>query len=205
MVDRLRTGSGSGLAQWCDLRAEYIQAPPRVPARTDSSAVCRGDRHTLRTRPLLDSRRLADASTSRRERALWPGPAAAIFDATTQIIDGQAIFYGSCAAAALFTLAAPATHAQQWLVNSAIQNQIIETAICDSALKKHEKLPNVCAKYPKYEVGPTATSAAPATTTAASAKFTPVADDDSLQKVADGLGSTAQERQQMLQHVTADK
>ena len=40
---------------------------------------------------------------------------------------------------------APATHAQQWLVNSAISHQIMDTAICDSALRKHERLPDVCA------------------------------------------------------------
>lgn len=111
------------------------------------------------------------------------------------------------AAAALTLLAAPAAQAQQWLVNSVIQNQIVETAICDSAVKKHEKLPDICAKYPKYAAGAPTQNAAPATSraAAASAKFSPVAGDDSLQKIADSLGGDAQERQQMLQLVTAGK
>jgi hypothetical protein len=45
---------------------------------------------------------------------------------------------------------APAARAQPWLVNSAINKQIVETAICDSALREHERLPDVCAKYPRY-------------------------------------------------------
>ncbi len=113
----------------------------------------------------------------------------------------------TCAAVAFALMTVPAAHAQQWLVNSVIQNQIVETAICDSALKKHETLPDVCAKYPKYAAGATARSAAPAASkaAAASAKFSPVAGDDSLQKLADSLGSDAQERQQMLQLVNAGK
>lgn len=43
----------------------------------------------------------------------------------------------------------PAAHAQEWRVDNAINQQIIETAICDSALRKHEHLPDVCAKSPR--------------------------------------------------------
>lgn len=45
---------------------------------------------------------------------------------------------------------ASAARAQQWLVDNGINNQIVETAICDSALKKGERPPDICAKYPKY-------------------------------------------------------
>lgn len=112
---------------------------------------------------------------------------------------------------------ASGAQAQQWLVNTAINNQIVETAICDSALKKGERLPDICAKYPKYggamrpdrasSGGASAqTQRAPARTrppTAASAKFVPNPGDDSLQKLADSAGSTTQERQQMLQLLQA--
>lgn len=54
-----------------------------------------------------------------------------------------------CVAAALVLSIVPAAHAQQWLVNSAINNEIVETAICDSAPKKHQAMPSICAKYPK--------------------------------------------------------
>lgn len=110
----------------------------------------------------------------------------------------------TCLAAAFAVTAVPAAHAQQWLVNSAIQNQIVETAICDSALKKHQKLPDICARYSKYASG-AATNATAPKPAASSAKFSPVAGDDSLQKLADSLGSDAQERQQMLQLVGAGK
>lgn len=111
------------------------------------------------------------------------------------------------AAAALTLMAAPAAQAQQWLVNSVIQNQIVETAICDGALKKHQKLPDICAKYPKYASGAAAQNPAPAASRAAAAsmKFSPDAGDDSLQKLADSLGSDAQERRQMLLLVNAGK
>ena len=111
------------------------------------------------------------------------------------------------AAAALTLMATPAAQAQQWLVNSVIQNQIVETAICDGALKKHQKLPDICAKYPKYASGAAAQNPAPAASKAAAAsmKFSPDAGDDSLQKLADSLGSDAQERRQMLLLVNAGK
>ena len=111
------------------------------------------------------------------------------------------------AAAALTLTAAPAAQAQQWLVNSVIQNQIVETAICDGALKKHQTLPDICAKYPKYASGAAAQNPVPAASKAATAsmKFSPAAGDDTLQKLADSLGNDAQERQQMLQLVGAGK
>lgn len=111
------------------------------------------------------------------------------------------------AAFAVTLLTAPAAQAQQWLVNSAIQNQIVETAICDGAQKKREKLPDACAKYPKYGAGTASRgSASPAPAIArGTTKFAPAANDDSLQKLADSLGSTAQERQQLLQLANAGK
>jgi hypothetical protein len=118
---------------------------------------------------------------------------------------------GAVIIAALTLFSAPAAHAQQWLVNSVINNQIVETAICDSALKKGQKLPDICAKYSKYsgvtgprKVAPQAT-AKPSARAAGAGKFIPDAGDDSLRKLADGAGSTAQERQQLLQVAQAGK
>lgn len=110
-------------------------------------------------------------------------------------------------------LVAPSTQAQQWLVNSVINNQIVETAICDSALKRHQKLPDICAKYPKYSGAASASGKAPlvakreASTRAdiASLKFTPATGDDSVKKLAGSLGSDAQQRQQILQLAGAGK
>jgi hypothetical protein len=95
---------------------------------------------------------------------------------------------------------APAALAQQWLVNHAIDNQIMETAFCDSALRKHERLPDVCAKYPRY--GGTAPSR-PGSPTAT--LFTPVAGSDAVKQLADSLGNTPEERRQILQLAAAGK
>jgi|GEM_PF-601393 len=117
-----------------------------------------------------------------------------------------------CALAAIL-LAAPAVHAQQWLVNSAIQNQITETALCDDSLRKHERLPDVCAKYPQYagaatqgapgarpQPGPRPATAAQL----AALRFTPTS-NNALQTFVQDLGKTPQERQQLLQAITATK
>ena len=102
---------------------------------------------------------------------------------------------------------APAAHAQQWLVNNAIDNQIMDTAICDSALRKHERLPDICAKYPRYGGKATpGSSAAPSRPVSPTAtRFTPVAGDDAVQKLADSLGNTPEERRQILQLAGAGK
>ena len=50
----------------------------------------------------------------------------------------------------LLLAAAPAANAQQWLVNNMIQNHSIEVSICDSAQKKGQRLPDICAKYPQF-------------------------------------------------------
>jgi hypothetical protein len=96
---------------------------------------------------------------------------------------------------------APAAHAQPWLVSHAINSQIMETAICDSALRKHERLPDVCAKYPRYggqvTPGKTTASSRPAAPTAT--LFTPVAGVDAVKQLADSLGNTPEERSQILQ------
>lgn len=126
--------------------------------------------------------------------------------------DRQAGKTGAIAIAALTLFFAPAAQAQQWLVNSVINNQVVETAICDSALKKGQKLPDICAKYPKYsgatgprKAAPQAPARAGARAAAGAGQFTPDAGDDSLRKLADGAGSTPQERQQMLQIAQAGK
>ena len=102
---------------------------------------------------------------------------------------------------------APAAQAQQWLVNNAINNQIIDTAICDSALRKHERLPDVCAKYPRYggkvTPGGRAAPSRPAAPTAT--LFTPVAGGDAVKQLADSLGNTPEERRQILQLAGAGK
>jgi len=67
----------------------------------------------------------------------------------------------------------PAAHAQRWRVNSAINHQIIDTAIRNSALRRHERLPDVCAKSPRYGGKVATGSAAPAM----AARFIPVASD----------------------------
>ncbi len=106
-------------------------------------------------------------------------------------------------------LAAQAAHAQQWLVNSLINNQVVETAICDSAMKKRQPLPSICAKYPKYSgaksrqgsasPAPGALAKVPPTAT----RFIPVAGDDSVKQLAESLGNTPQERRQILQLAAA--
>lgn len=120
--------------------------------------------------------------------------------------------------ASAMLLAMPAAQAQQSIVNNNINNQIMETAICDGALKNGQRLPDECAKYSKYsgamaaqgkrlvpgsvgarQVG-TSTAAA-----SASLRFTPVAGNDTLRKFADELGRNAQERQQLLQAITTAK
>lgn len=103
--------------------------------------------------------------------------------------------------------AAPVAHAQQSIVNNAIQNQIIETAICDGALRNGQRLPAECAKYPKYSSGkvqqPVATPAPSAPISAT--RFTPVAGDASVKNLADSLGNTPEERAQILQLAGAGK
>ena len=112
----------------------------------------------------------------------------------------------ACASLALL-FAAPAAQAQQSIVNNAIHNQIIETAICDGALRNGQRLPAECAKYPKYSgnqaqrQGATRAPTAPATAT----RFTPVAGDDSVKQLADSLGNTPEERAQILQLAGAGK
>ncbi|MFN3310487.1 MAG: DUF6683 family protein [Thermomonas sp.] len=100
-----------------------------------------------------------------------------------------------------------AAHAQQSLVNNAIDNQIIDTAICDSALRRHERLPDVCAKYPRHggkgAPGSSAAPRRPATPTAT--LFTPVADDEAVKQLADSLGNTPEQRAQILQLAGAGK
>ncbi len=102
---------------------------------------------------------------------------------------------------------APAAHAQQWLVNNAINNQIMDAAICDSALRKHERLPDVCAKYPRYggkaTPGSGAAPSRPASPTAT--LFTPVAGGNAVKQLADSLGNTPEERRQILQLAGAGK
>lgn len=102
---------------------------------------------------------------------------------------------------------APAAHAQQWLVNNAINNQIMDTAICDSAVRKHERLPDVCAKYPRYGGKVTSGSgAAPSRATSPTATlFTPVAGGDAVKQLADSLGHSPEERGQILQLAGAGK
>jgi hypothetical protein len=106
----------------------------------------------------------------------------------------------SVGAMALTLMASPAAQAQQWLVNSAIQNQIVETAICDSALRKHERLPDICAKYPRHGGTTPGRPAAPTATL-----FTPVAGSDAVKQLADSLGNTPEERRQILQLAAAGK
>lgn len=111
------------------------------------------------------------------------------------------------AIALLLVACVPAAQAQQWLVNNAINNQIVETAICDSALRKHERLPDICAKYPRYG-GPDAAarSAAPSRPVSPTATlFTPVAGGDAVKQLADSLGNTPEERGQILQLAAAGK
>ena len=102
---------------------------------------------------------------------------------------------------------APAAHAQQWLINNAINNQIMDTAICDSALRKHERLPDVCAKYPRYggkvTPGSGAAPSRPASPTAT--LFTPVPGGDAVKQLADSLGNSPEERGQILQLAGAGK
>ena len=103
---------------------------------------------------------------------------------------------------AAILLAAPAVHAQQRLVNNAINNQIVETAICDGALRKHERLPDICAKYPRYAGAATQSApdaqpqpgAKPATaSTVAALRFTPTS-SNALQTFANNLGKNPEER-----------
>lgn len=114
-----------------------------------------------------------------------------------------------CVAAALALSIVPAAHAQFWLANMANNNQVVETAICDSALKKHQSLPAICAKYPKYsgaksrQGGASPAPSASVKVSPVATRFTPVAGDDSVKQLADSLGNSPQERQQILQLAAA--
>jgi hypothetical protein len=101
----------------------------------------------------------------------------------------------------------PSARAQQWLVDNAINSQVVETAICDSALRKHERLPDICAKYPRYggKIAPHGGAAPGRPTSPTATRFTPVAGGDAVQKLADSLGNTAGERRQILQLAAVGK
>ena len=102
---------------------------------------------------------------------------------------------------------APAAHAQQWLVDNAINNQIMDTAICDSALRNHERLPDICAKYPRYggKVTPGSGAAPVRAASPTATLFTPVAGSDAVKQLADSLGNSPEERRQILQLAGAGK
>lgn len=114
-----------------------------------------------------------------------------------------------CVAAALALSIAPAAHAQFWLANMVNNNQVVEWTICDSAVKKHQPLPSICAKYPKYsgaksrQGGASPAPAASAKVSPIATRFTPVTGDDSVKQLADNLGNTPQERQRILQLAAA--
>lgn len=107
----------------------------------------------------------------------------------------------------LLVMCTPTAHAQQWLVNNAINNQIIDTAICDSALRKHERLPDVCAKSPRYggKAAPGSRAAPSRPASPSATLFTPVAGDDAVKQLADSLGNSPEERGQILQLAGAGK
>jgi hypothetical protein len=102
---------------------------------------------------------------------------------------------------------APAAHAQSWLLNSAINHQSVDIAICDSALRKHERLPDVCAKYPRHggKVAPGSSEAPPRPAPPTATLFTPVAGGDAVKQLADSLGNTPEQRAQILQLAGAGK
>lgn len=102
---------------------------------------------------------------------------------------------------------APAAHAQQWPAHNIVNQQIVETATCDSALSTHGRLPDVCAKYPRYG-GKVAPDSGPAPSRPASptaTRFTPVAGDDAVKQLADSLGNSPEQRRQILQLAGAGK
>lgn len=115
----------------------------------------------------------------------------------------------------LLLAAAPAANAQQWLVNNVIQNHSIEISICDSAQKKGQRLPDICAKYPQFsgvkakqgnEARTASTSPArPSASALASLRFTPPAGSPALQKFVDDIGRSPDERRQLLQVIAATK
>ena len=115
----------------------------------------------------------------------------------------------------LLLAAAPAANAQQWLVNNMIQNHSIEVSICDSAQKKGQRLPDICAKYPQFsgakakqgnEARTASTSPArPSASALASLRFTPPAGSPALQEFVDDIGRSPDERRQLLQVIAATK
>jgi hypothetical protein len=114
----------------------------------------------------------------------------------------------ACAASAFaMLLTAPVAHAQQSIVNNSIQNQIIETAICDGALRNGQRLPAACAKYARYSGASARKEIAtrPPTASVSATRFTPVDGDVSVKNLADSLGNTPEERQQILQLAGAGK
>ena len=102
---------------------------------------------------------------------------------------------------------APVAHAQQSIVNNSVQNQIIETAICDGALRNGQRLPAECAKYAKYsgDKGQQQAAAPAPKAPVAATRFKPVAGDVSVKNLADSLGKTQEERQLILQLAGAGK
>lgn len=95
----------------------------------------------------------------------------------------------------------------QRIMNHMVTDNVIRNA-CEDALKKHEKLPAACADYPQYTGTPKVQGTAPSPSAQASispsaTRFTPVAGDDAVKKLADSLGSDPEERQQILQLAAA--
>ena len=111
-------------------------------------------------------------------------------------------------------LLVPEAQAQQWLVNNVISNHSIEVSICDTAQRKGQRLPDICAKYPQFsgakakQVAPSpapAPAVRPAPAALASLRFTPPAGSPALKAFVDDLGRSPDESQQLLQVITTTK
>lgn len=95
--------------------------------------------------------------------------------------------------------------------NTRIMNHMVTDTVignvCDSALRKHERLPDVCAKYPRNgsKGAPGDSAAASRLASPTATLFTPVVGDDSVKNLADSLGNSPEERQQILQLAAAGK
>lgn len=110
--------------------------------------------------------------------------------------------------ALLLLCAAPEAHAQRTtyqqmmdfnkMMMNRINNQTIAKNMCDEWRRKGEKVPAECGNASSSS---SSSSAPPASPTAT--RFTPVAGDDAVKKLADSLGSDPEERQQILQLAAA--
>jgi len=91
------------------------------------------------------------------------------------------------------------------IINDCIMNDMMNKNMCDEWRRKGEKIPSMCSKYDSSGSSSGRVGAAAATPKKGLVKFSPVAGDTSFQQFANDNGSTAAEKQLMLQIAASTK